>query len=94
MFYKKGVLKNVNSQKNTCVRVFFIKKETLAQVLFCEFFKIFKSTFLQNTTGRLLLSGVSLITSGSLSDENVAAFCQKVWVLFQFDMKTFVKLFT
>ena len=45
-----------NSQENTCARVFFliklladtdnfIKKETLAQVFFCEFYKIFKNTF-------------------------------------------------
>ena len=45
-----------NSQENTCARVFFliklladtdnfIKIETLAQVFFCEFYKIFKNTF-------------------------------------------------
>ena len=33
----------------------FIKKETLAQVLFCEFCELSKNTFLQNTYGRLLL---------------------------------------
>ena len=49
----RGVLlKNVfleisqNSQKNTCVKACnFIKKETLAQLFFCEFFKISKNTF-------------------------------------------------
>ena len=43
-----------NSQENTCARVSFliklkvcnfIKKETLAQAFFCEFFKISKNTF-------------------------------------------------
>ena len=44
------------SQENTCARVLFliklqasglkfIKKETLAQVFFCEFCEIFKNTF-------------------------------------------------
>ena len=33
----------------------FIKKETLAQVFPCEFCKISKNTFLQNTSGQLLL---------------------------------------
>ena len=36
-----------NPQENTCARVCnFIKKETLAQVLFCEFCEITKSTFI------------------------------------------------
>ena len=34
----------------------FIKKETLAQVFSCEFCEFFKNTFLQNTSGRLLLT--------------------------------------
>ena len=35
-----------NSQENTCTSAFnFIKKETLAQVFSCEFFKISKSIF-------------------------------------------------
>ena len=49
-----------NSQENTCARVFFliklraspcsfIKKETLAQVLSCEFFEISKNTFCHRT---------------------------------------------
>ena len=33
----------------------FIKKEALAQVLSCEFCEISKNTFLQNTSGWLLL---------------------------------------
>ena len=32
-----------------------LKKETLAQVFACEFCEISKDTFLQNTSGRLLL---------------------------------------
>ena len=54
---KKVVLKiSKNSQKNTCVRVSFfnkvatlLKKETLAQVFFCEFWEIFKNTFYRAT---------------------------------------------
>ena len=55
---KKGVLEiSQNSQEKTCTRVIFlnkvaglqacnfIKKETLAQVLSCEFCEIFKNTF-------------------------------------------------
>ena len=55
---KKGVLEiSQNSQETTCARVIFknkvaglqacnfIKKETLAQVLSCEFCEIFKKTF-------------------------------------------------
>ena len=49
-----------NSQENTCVRVSFliklqasvcnfIKKETLAQVFFCEFCEISKNTFFHGT---------------------------------------------
>ena len=47
-----------NSQENTCVRVSFliklqacnfIKKETLAQVCFCEFWEISKNTFFYRT---------------------------------------------
>ena len=34
----------------------FIKKETLAQVFSCEFGEISKNTFLQSTSGRLLLN--------------------------------------
>ena len=34
-----------NSQKNTFARVSFIKKQTLAQMLSCEYCKISKNTF-------------------------------------------------
>ena len=50
-----------NSQENTCSRVSvliksnFVKIEILAQVFPCEFCEISKNTFLQNTSGRLLL---------------------------------------
>ena len=33
----------------------FIKKETVAQMVFCEFCEISKKTFLQHVSGRLLL---------------------------------------
>ena len=55
---KKGVLEiSQNSQEKTCTRVIFlnkvaglqscnfVKKETLAQALSCEFCEIFKNTF-------------------------------------------------
>ena len=50
-----------DSQESTCVRVsfliklHFIKKEILAQVFPCEFCEISENTFLQNTSGRLLV---------------------------------------
>ena len=37
-----------NSQENACARV-FIQKESLAQVFFCEFYEISKSTFFYST---------------------------------------------
>ena len=47
--------------KHLCQSLFFnsnfIKKETLTQVFSCESCNIFKNTFLQNTSGRLLLTG-------------------------------------
>ena len=64
MFYKKNVFLEIslNSQKNACARVsFLIKlqaallKKRLAQVLYCEFFKICKDNFFTEH-GRLLLS--------------------------------------
>ena len=62
-----GVLKNFTNftGKHLCqsllfskVRPYacnFIKKETLALAFSCEFCEIFKNTFLQNASGRLLL---------------------------------------
>ena len=49
VFYKKGVLWNFTrfTGKHLC--------QSLAQVFFCEFCGISKNTFLQNTSGRLLL---------------------------------------
>ena len=38
-----------NLQENTCARVNFIKKETLAQVFSCEFCEISKNTFSSRT---------------------------------------------
>ena len=57
VFCEKGVLTNFAkfTRKHLCESLFliklladtdnFIKKETLAQVFFCEFYKIFKNTF-------------------------------------------------
>ena len=65
VLWKKVFLEiSQNSQENTCARVSFlmklqvfnfIKKETLAQAFPCELCEISKNTFLQNTSGRLLL---------------------------------------
>ena len=49
------------SEANMSVAVYvasacnFIKKETLTQVLSCKFWEILRTSFLQNTYGRLLL---------------------------------------
>ena len=43
-----------NLKENTCARVSFFKKETLAQVFSGEFCKIFKNTFFTEHLGRLL----------------------------------------
>ena len=39
------------NKKKTLRLATLLKKEALAQVLFCEFCESFKNTFLQNTTG-------------------------------------------
>ena len=76
---KKGVLKNFAkfTGKHLCQSLFlnkvvgaacnFMKKETLAQMLSCEFCKIFKNTFLQNTSGWLLLNRQNQISKKSLT---------------------------
>ena len=61
VFCKKGVLRNISklTGKHLCQILFFdklmacnfIKKETLPQVFSCEFYKIPKNTFPQNTSG-------------------------------------------
>ena len=58
---KKAFLEiSQNSRENTCARFSFlppacnlIKKETLAQVLSCDFCEIFKNTFFTEHTERL-----------------------------------------
>ena len=51
VFYKLGILKNFVkfTGKPLCQSIFFIKKDTLAQVLSFGFFKIFKNTFFYST---------------------------------------------
>ena len=55
LFYQNLVKKLLieilqNSQENTCARVSFsVKKQTLAQMLSCEFCKISKNTFYYRT---------------------------------------------
>ena len=61
VFCKKGVLRNFVklTGKHLCQSLFFnkvadlkyIKKETLEQLFFCEFCKILRTLFLQNTSG-------------------------------------------
>ena len=66
VFCKKGGLRNIAklTGKHLCQSIFFnkvaglcnfIKKETLAQVFYCEFCEISNNTFLTGTSGRLLL---------------------------------------
>ena len=65
VLYKKVLKYFANfAGKHLCQSLFFTKaagflafnfiKETLAQVLSCEFWEIFKTPFLQNTSGRVL----------------------------------------
>ena len=62
--YEKVFLEiSQNSQESTCIRLFSIKFQALglhleaqAQVFSCEFCKIAMNTFLQNSSGRLLLN--------------------------------------
>ena len=60
VFYKKVFLESSqNSQKNTCVRVYFLiklraKKETLAHFFRVNFGKFLRILFLQNTSGGCL----------------------------------------
>ena len=73
---KKDVLRNLTkfTGKRLCQSLFFIqktwnfiKKETLAQVLSCEFCQIsLRTPFLQNTSGLFLRTGLSLETSKSI----------------------------
>ena len=71
-----------NKQENICARTSFvikmkaeacnfIKKETQAQVFSCQFSEIFRSTFLQNTGGRLFLRILKICFTNHL--ENYAA---------------------
>ena len=56
---KKAFLEiSQNSQENTCVRVFFFKKEILVQVFSCESFKIFKNTFSYRTPAMAALHSI------------------------------------
>ena len=41
----------------------FIKKETVTQVFSCEFCEILRTPFLENTSGRLLLTNQFLFSS-------------------------------
>ena len=77
-FIKKGVLRNFTkfTGKHLCQSLLFnkvvglglracnvIKKETQAQAFSFEFCEISKNTFLQNTSGRLLLVFLSNLTT-------------------------------
>ena len=59
---KEGVVRNFakfTGKPNTCARVAFLKKLTLAQVFSCEFCEFLRTPFLQNTSGRLLLKATA-----------------------------------
>ena len=51
VFCKKGVLRNFSkfTGKHLCQRLFFFKKESLAQVFSCEFCQISKNIFFYRT---------------------------------------------
>ena len=54
-----------NAQENTCAKVYFLirlQASSQALVFSCEFYKIFKNAFSQNTSGRLLLNKNNDIT--------------------------------
>ena len=57
MFCKKNCSRNSAkfTGKHLCQRLFF-KKESLAQVFSCEFCEFLRTPFLQNTSGRMLLT--------------------------------------
>ena len=63
-FCKKDALKNLAkfTGKHLCQSLFF-KKETLAQVFFCEFCEIFKNTFFTE----YLLATASVVLRESLN---------------------------
>ena len=62
MFYKIGVLKNFAEFTWKQLRSVTLIKKTPVQVLSCEFCKIFKNPFWQNTSGWLLLDFFHLRT--------------------------------
>ena len=53
LFYRKGVFKNLAKVTGKHQRL-FIKKEILTQVLSCEFCKVLRTFFSQNTSGGCL----------------------------------------
>ena len=57
MFYKIGARKNFTKLlgKHPCWNLSLVKKETLALVFSCEYWKLLSTPFLQNTSGRLPL---------------------------------------
>ena len=76
--FKKRVLKIfAKFTGKTCARasflIKFVKKETLAQVLSCEFCENLRTIFLQNTSGRLLLTRHSI--QRSCSDRKKSSHC-------------------
>ena len=71
VFYKKRCSEKFRKiHRKTPKACNFIKKETLAQVISCEFYKNSKNTFLQNTSGRLLLKCAAIISGLKFKKRN------------------------
>ena len=79
---KKGVLRNFTefTGKHLCQGLFFnkvarLKKETLAQMFSVNFMKFLRTTFLQNTSGRLLLTIITHLVVTNLSVKLFKGIC-------------------
>ena len=64
---RNDLKRSTTSQAQPTTIWIYLKKEALTQVFSCEFCKISKNTFLQNTSGRLLLNiGQSVLLSNTV----------------------------
>ena len=76
MFYKKGVPRNFTkfTGKPMCQSLFLVPE---AQGFSCEFCEISKNTFLQNTSGRLLLKLFLMWMFWKIPKQFLEVLCQK-----------------